>query len=345
MNHDRAGSVQQRHGLAGELSGERPPAQRDQQPQDAQGMPPHEPTALAPSPAAHQASLKTLKAGAPSHGALAGPGDGMAAAGSGAQAAEARQAAAGGAVAAGAPDAGPPSSTQPAATGSTPAAVAGLTQAGAAAAAQQQQSGGVATPAAAPQAATPAASPPTAQRQAGAAGPAAAAAAAEAEAAALMPPPPPSPAQQAVADLDALIQRLAALDPDGWFRHPVRESDAPNYYKIIRRPMCFEVGAARSVVKRGCAAGAGMRGQQCRRLAVRCRKCVCLATLAAPSCCLMCGGAPSLHGALQAGAHHCSHCRPPMLTCSNRPLPCAAVHARQGAGAAVRHVAGAGARL
>ncbi|KAI7842908.1 hypothetical protein COHA_003419 [Chlorella ohadii] len=41
-------------------------------------------------------------------------------------------------------------------------------------------------------------------------------------------------------DLDALLQRLAALDPDGWFRHPVRESDAPNYYKIIRRPMCFE---------------------------------------------------------------------------------------------------------
>lgn len=239
MNHERAGSVQQREGLrvADELS-KPPPEQRDQKPQ---GMPPHEPTALASSPAAQQpSSLKPLKAGAPP---LASAGHGMAAAGSDAQTAGARQAAS-------TPAATAASAPQPVATGCAPAAAAALTQAGAAGTAQLQQQqppGGVSTPSAAPQAATSAPSPPTAQRQAGAAGPAAAAtvtgAGTEAEAAALMPPPPPSPAQQAVADLDALIQRLAALDPDGWFRHPVRESDAPHYYKIIRRPMCFEVGA------------------------------------------------------------------------------------------------------
>jgi hypothetical protein len=52
-----------------------------------------------------------------------------------------------------------------------------------------------------------------------------------------------SPGVQAAADLEAILARMMKLDVEGWFRHPVKESIAPNYYKIIKRPMCFEVGA------------------------------------------------------------------------------------------------------
>lgn len=327
--------------MAGELSAPGP-SQRDQQPAGAPGMPPHEPTALAAAPSPQAISLKPLKAGAPAPGALAGGAGGMAAAGSDAQAADARQAAAAGAVAAGAPGTSAPA-PQPLVAGSTPAAgtTAGTTAMAQQQKQQQQQAGGVATPAAAPQAATPAASPPTAQRQAGAAGPAAAAAAAEAAAAALMPPPPPSPVQQALTDLDALLQRLAALDPDGWFRHPVRESDAPNYYKIIRRPMCFEVGAVRGA---GVAGGhlSAAAGHAHADPALCCRKCQRtphFAVMSALALLLL----HAVHHKSTALAESCQgRCQPttaPPLT------PAAAVHARQGARAAVRHVAGAGARL
>lgn len=57
-------------------------------------------------------------------------------------------------------------------------------------------------------------------------------------------PAPASPGERAQEDLEAILARVSQLDPDGWFRHPVREADAPNYYRIIRRPMCFEVRAA-----------------------------------------------------------------------------------------------------
>lgn len=56
--------------------------------------------------------------------------------------------------------------------------------------------------------------------------------------------PPPSPGAAAAAELEAILGRLMQIDKEGWFRHPVSELVAPKYYKIIKQPMCFEVGAA-----------------------------------------------------------------------------------------------------
>lgn len=56
--------------------------------------------------------------------------------------------------------------------------------------------------------------------------------------------PPPSPGAAAAAELEAILARLMQIDKEGWFRHPVSELVAPKYYKIIKQPMCFEVGAA-----------------------------------------------------------------------------------------------------
>ncbi|GAB4819742.1 hypothetical protein N2152v2_006788 [Parachlorella kessleri] len=44
-----------------------------------------------------------------------------------------------------------------------------------------------------------------------------------------------------VAALEAIISRLRGLDTEGWFWAPVRDMDAPNYSKIIKKPMCFQV--------------------------------------------------------------------------------------------------------
>lgn len=94
----------------------------------------------------------------------------------------------------------------------------------------------VVTPAAQPTAATPLASPP------------AGTAAATQPPQPAQPPPAADAAQQAAADLETILGRIMNLDLEGWFRHPVRDCDAPNYSKIIRRPMCFEVST------RGCRA-------------------------------------------------------------------------------------------
>jgi hypothetical protein len=47
-----------------------------------------------------------------------------------------------------------------------------------------------------------------------------------------------------VAALEAILARIRGLDTEGWFWAPVRDVDAPNYSKIIKQPMCFQVGAA-----------------------------------------------------------------------------------------------------
>lgn len=47
--------------------------------------------------------------------------------------------------------------------------------------------------------------------------------------------------QAAIADLEGILARISALDPEGWFQHPVTEADAPNYHSIIKHPMCFQV--------------------------------------------------------------------------------------------------------
>lgn len=88
-----------------------------------------------------------------------------------------------------------------------------------------QNTAALASPATQPVAATLAACPAAGAR------PAAAAAASAG---------PPSPGQAAAADLEGILTRIAQLDTEGWFRRPVREVDAPNYYKIIKQPMCFE---------------------------------------------------------------------------------------------------------
>lgn len=82
--------------------------------------------------------------------------------------------------------------------------------------------------------------------------------------------PPPSPGAAAAAELEAILGRLMQIDKEGWFRHPVSELVAPKYYKIIKQPMCFEVGAGKT---RACRLGtacatAGMH--LCLRLPVLC---------------------------------------------------------------------------
>ena len=37
-----------------------------------------------------------------------------------------------------------------------------------------------------------------------------------------------------------IIDRVSNLDADGWFQQPVTEKDAPNYFAVIKNPMCFD---------------------------------------------------------------------------------------------------------
>lgn len=55
------------------------------------------------------------------------------------------------------------------------------------------------------------------------------------------PPADLTPAQrQAIRDLESIVARIRQLDTAGWFQVPVTEAVAPNYYKIIKQPMCFQ---------------------------------------------------------------------------------------------------------
>lgn len=64
--------------------------------------------------------------------------------------------------------------------------------------------------------------------------------------------PPAAPAAPALgtptsgeAELLALLQRLAALDSEGWFQAPVSDIQAPGYSSIIRHPMCIQAMRAK----------------------------------------------------------------------------------------------------
>ncbi len=43
-----------------------------------------------------------------------------------------------------------------------------------------------------------------------------------------------------VAALRDIIDKVSNLDGDGWFQRPVTEKDAPNYFAVIKNPMCFD---------------------------------------------------------------------------------------------------------
>lgn len=43
-----------------------------------------------------------------------------------------------------------------------------------------------------------------------------------------------------VATLRGIIDKVSNLDGDGWFQRPVTEKDAPNYFAVIKNPMCFD---------------------------------------------------------------------------------------------------------
>eukprot|EP00873_Tetraselmis_striata_P020916 jgi/Tetstr1/441180/TSEL_029438.t1 len=45
--------------------------------------------------------------------------------------------------------------------------------------------------------------------------------------------------------LEALLNKVAALDPNGFFEAPVSELVAPGYFNVIKRPMCFQAMRAR----------------------------------------------------------------------------------------------------
>ncbi len=47
--------------------------------------------------------------------------------------------------------------------------------------------------------------------------------------------------EQAIVTLEGILERLSQLDAEGWFQQPVKESDAPNYFSIVKHPMCFQV--------------------------------------------------------------------------------------------------------
>jgi hypothetical protein len=50
---------------------------------------------------------------------------------------------------------------------------------------------------------------------------------------------------QAIKDLEGILARISHLDTEGWFQRPVTEAEAPNYYNIIKQPMCFQVRPGR----------------------------------------------------------------------------------------------------
>jgi len=37
------------------------------------------------------------------------------------------------------------------------------------------------------------------------------------------------------------VNKVSALDSEGWFQRPVSEKDAPNYHSVIKTPMCFDM--------------------------------------------------------------------------------------------------------
>jgi hypothetical protein len=41
--------------------------------------------------------------------------------------------------------------------------------------------------------------------------------------------------------LEALLSKVAALDPNGFFEPPVSEAVAPGYFTVIKKPMCFKL--------------------------------------------------------------------------------------------------------
>jgi hypothetical protein len=47
--------------------------------------------------------------------------------------------------------------------------------------------------------------------------------------------------KQAIKDLHSILDRLIQMDPNRWFQHPVQEKEAPNYYQVIKQPMCFDI--------------------------------------------------------------------------------------------------------
>lgn len=47
-------------------------------------------------------------------------------------------------------------------------------------------------------------------------------------------------ASQATTELLSLLDRLAALDGEGWFQAPVTDAQAPGYSTIIKHPMCLQ---------------------------------------------------------------------------------------------------------
>lgn len=51
---------------------------------------------------------------------------------------------------------------------------------------------------------------------------------------------------QGTAELLSLVDRLAALDSEGWFQVPVTDAQAPGYSSIIKHPMCLQTMRARA---------------------------------------------------------------------------------------------------
>ncbi|GIM14663.1 hypothetical protein Vretimale_17612 [Volvox reticuliferus] len=49
----------------------------------------------------------------------------------------------------------------------------------------------------------------------------------------------PDPFNAPTEFLLAFLNRISVLDKEGFFQRPVREEEAPNYYTIIKQPMCF----------------------------------------------------------------------------------------------------------
>ena len=60
---------------------------------------------------------------------------------------------------------------------------------------------------------------------------------------ALAPAPAPGSAPTGFDPVDVLVgllDNISRMDGDDFFEAPVREEDAPGYYDVIKRPMCFQ---------------------------------------------------------------------------------------------------------
>lgn len=111
----------------------------------------------------------------------------------------------------------------------------------------------------------------------------------------------PGPGAAAAADLEALLVRVIQLDAEGWFRHPVQQQHAPNYYKIIKRPMCFEVGGC---CKASVAGNCRLAAQWCSAAAA----CTCCA-----ASCVRVAASPALAEAAAAAGASAALATPPPL--------------------------------